>query len=64
MAGPDVIVSGNLNLENIQTAATICAGYTKSKPGAPADIKVKQQQDETILSVKTVKHSKFRHLMI
>lgn len=64
MAGPDVIVSGNLNLENIQTAAMICAGYTKSKPGEIADIKVKQQQDETILSVKTVKCSQFRHLMI
>ena len=64
MAGPDVIVSGNLNLENIQTAAMICAGYTKSKPGEIADIKVKQQQDETILSVKTVKRSEFRHLMI
>lgn len=64
MAGPAVIVSGNLNLENIQTAATICAGYTKSKPGEIADIKVKQKQDETTLRVKTVKHSEFRHLMI
>ncbi len=64
MAGPDVIVSGNLNLENIQTAAMICAGYTKSEPGETANIKVKQQHDETILSVKTIKPLEFRHLMI
>ncbi|MEN8210303.1 MAG: tRNA 4-thiouridine(8) synthase ThiI [Thermodesulfobacteriota bacterium] len=64
MAGPDVIVSGDLNLENIQTAAMICAGYTKSKPGVIANIKVKQKQDETILSVQTVKRSEFKHLMI
>lgn len=63
-AGPDVILSGNLNSENIQAAAMICAGYTKSKPGEKADIRVKQQQGETIIGVKTVKSSQFRHLMI
>ena len=64
MAGPDVILSGNLNPENIQTAAMICAGYTRSKPGESANIRVKQQQDESIIGVKTVKSSQFRPLMI
>ena len=62
--GPDVVLTGSLTPENIQTAATICAGYTKSKPGEEAQIKVLTRNDETIVSVKTVKVLEFKHLMI
>ena len=62
--GPDVVLTGSLTPENIQTAATICAGYTKSKPGEEAQIKVLTRNDATFVSVKTVKVLEFKHLMI
>jgi len=64
IAGPDVILTGDASKKNIETAAIICAGYTKSQPGEPADIKVKKQQDETVISVNTLKSLHFKHLMI
>ncbi|MBC8439591.1 MAG: tRNA 4-thiouridine(8) synthase ThiI [Deltaproteobacteria bacterium] len=62
--GPDVILTGKGNKKNIQTAAMICASYTKSIPGENADIKVIKKNDATILSIKTVKAIEFKELMI
>ncbi|MCP4670371.1 MAG: tRNA 4-thiouridine(8) synthase ThiI [Desulfobacula sp.] len=64
LPGPDVILTGDTSKLNIETAAMILAGYTKSKPGEKADIKVIKQQNETIIYVTTIKSSEFRHLMI
>jgi tRNA U34 2-thiouridine synthase MnmA/TrmU len=62
--GPDVILTGSATPKNIQTAAMICASYTKSIPGDNADIKVIEKEDKTILCVETVKSSEFKKLMI
>ncbi len=64
LPGPDVILTGDTSKLNIETAAMILAGYTKSKPGEKADIKVIKQQNETITCVKTIKSLEFKHLMI
>jgi len=64
LPGPDVILTGDASQQNIETAALILSGYTKSKPGEKASIKVVKQQKETIISVKTIKSQEFKHLMI
>ncbi len=64
MPGPDVVLTGNFTQKNIQTAAMICAAYTKSAPGETADIRVIRKNDETIICVKTIRASEFKKLMI
>jgi len=64
LPGPDVILMGDASQHNIETAAIILAGYTKSQPGENTNIKIIKQQHETIISVKTIKHLEFKHLMI
>ena len=64
MPGPDVILTGNTTQKNIQTAAIICASYTKSNLGETADIKVITKETETTLYVKTIKALEFKKLMI
>jgi len=64
LPGPDVILTGNFTPKNIQTAAMICAAYTKSGLNETADIKIKKNEIEDIISVNTVKASEFRPLMI
>ena len=64
MPGPDVILTGNFTREAIQTAAMICACYTKSAPGENADIRVIRNEAETIMGVKTIQAFEFKHLMI
>ena len=64
MPGPDVILTGDFTQKNIQTAAMACAAYTKSVPGENADIRVTKKEDEYIISVKTIKASTFKKLMI
>jgi len=64
MPGPDVILTGDFTKKNIQTAAMICAAYTKSTPGQSADIRVIQKEGENIINVKTIKASEFKKLMI
>ena len=62
--GPDVILTGKDTKKNIETAAMICASYTKSIPGENADIIVTKKNIETILSVKTIKAIEFKESMI
>jgi tRNA-uridine 2-sulfurtransferase len=64
MAGPDVIITGDASKKNIEIAAMICACYTKSQPGEPTNIKIKKQQNETVIIVNTIKSLNFKHLMI
>ncbi len=62
--GPDVILTGNTSPKNIQTAAMICASYTRSIPGENADIIITKKNHETILSVKTINPMEFKESMI
>lgn len=64
LAGPDVILTGHQTKENIQTAAMICAGYTKAKPGEISEISVTINEQKQIIQVKTVIADTFKHLMI
>ncbi|MBU2629177.1 MAG: tRNA 4-thiouridine(8) synthase ThiI [Proteobacteria bacterium] len=64
MPGPDVILTGNLTLDHIQTAAMICAGYTKSKTGENTQISVTKSKAENILNIKTIKSEEFKPMMI
>lgn len=64
LPGPDVILTGNFSPENIQTAAMLCAAYTKSLPGEAAQIKIKKRKTETTLTVQTVTASEFKHMII
>ena len=64
LPGPDVILTGDTNSQNIETAAMILLTYTKAKPGETTAIKVMKQQNTTIISVKTIAHLSFKHLMI
>jgi tRNA U34 2-thiouridine synthase MnmA/TrmU len=64
MPGPDVILIGSATKKNIQTAAMICASYTKSTLGENTEIKTRTKETESILCVKTVKSIEFKKLMI
>ncbi|MCD4719228.1 MAG: tRNA 4-thiouridine(8) synthase ThiI [Desulfobacula sp.] len=64
MPGPDVILTGSFTPNNIQTAAMICAAYTKSNPGKTADIRILKRKNENIITVKTIKASEFKQLML
>lgn len=64
MPGPDVILIGNITRQNIETAASLCSGYTRSKPGETIEIKVLQKDRQEILQIKTIHASQFKHLMI
>jgi len=62
--GPDVILTGDTSPKNIQTAAMICASYTKSITGENADIMVIKKNNETIISVPTIKAIEFKEAMV
>ncbi len=64
MPGPDVVLTGNLSQANIQTAAVLCASYTKSKPGDTADIRISHKGTDDILTVAAKEPSAFKKLMI
>jgi len=64
LPGPDVILTGNVTRKNIQTAAMICASYTKAVPGENTDIQVVEKNNETTICIKPVDAVAFRDLMI
>lgn len=64
LPGPDVILIGRASRENIETAAMICAAYTRAKPGETTDISVTNQEEQSVVHVRTLDRSAFKHLMI
>ena len=64
IAGPDVILTGHQTQENVQTAAMICASYTKATLGEISEISVIKDEQKQIIQVNTVKADEFKHLMI
>jgi tRNA-specific 2-thiouridylase len=64
MAGPDVILTGISTKQNIQQAAALCAGYTKTKAGDKALIRIITRDNEDSILVKTIAPTKCKHLMI
>ncbi len=64
MAGPDTILIGTISDAHIRTAAQITAGYTKSKPGETAGIKVFEKGKESIIQVPTPAPGVYEDLMI
>jgi len=67
MAGPDVILTGQQTEKNIQTAAMICAAYTKAKPGEISEINITgldtiDKKDR--IRVETVHSDRFKDLII
>ncbi len=64
MAGPDVILTGIKSPEHIETAAGICASYTKAVPGSISEIAVSIAGEKNIIKVTTPRPGDFEHLMI
>ncbi|MCF6245980.1 MAG: tRNA 4-thiouridine(8) synthase ThiI [Desulfobacula sp.] len=64
LPGPDVILTGNFSLKNIQKAAEICSAYTKSNPGDQSLVKVRSRDEESILSIQTPVTKDLKPLMI
>ncbi|OQY51243.1 MAG: tRNA 4-thiouridine(8) synthase ThiI [Desulfobacteraceae bacterium 4572_89] len=64
MPGPDAILMGNFSDSHIETAAGITAGYTKSKPGETAKIKITKKGKESIVLVPCLEPSALKDLMI
>ncbi len=64
MAGPDVILTGTQSLEHIETAAGICAAYTKARPGEISEMAVSKGDEKNIIRIKTLRPADFEHLMI
>ncbi len=64
MAGPDVVLTGNLSQENIQKAAMLCTAYTKSKPGDQAPVKILLNDQIQVIEVETKKADDFKELMV
>jgi len=62
--GPDVILTGADTPKNIETAAMICASYTKTDLSGTADIQVTKKERKTILCVEKKKALEFKVLMI
>ncbi|MCG8568229.1 MAG: tRNA 4-thiouridine(8) synthase ThiI, partial [Desulfobacterales bacterium] len=64
MPGPDVILTGTWTDEDIKTAAMINTAYTKSKPGDEVQVRVIQDDKETLVTVVTRPAADFADLMI
>lgn len=64
LPGPQVILTGAASPENIESAAMICASYTKSPEGEPAPVLIVREGNTLSISVKKEKPEKFKPLMI
>jgi predicted ribosome quality control (RQC) complex YloA/Tae2 family protein len=64
LPGPDVILTGDASQKNIETAAFICAGYTKSPEGATAPIRIMKNGVSSIIMVRKGRPEEFKNLMI
>ncbi|MFA5903164.1 MAG: tRNA 4-thiouridine(8) synthase ThiI [Desulfobacula sp.] len=64
LPGPDVILTGDASRKNIETAALICAGYTKSLGGEMSPIRFTKDGDNGVILVKKGLPGDFKTLMI
>jgi len=62
--GPTTLIPYTDNREAIVLAASICAGYSKSKGATPVDVSIKTPSGQEIIKVRQVPPSDVRHLMI
>ncbi|OGR12422.1 MAG: tRNA 4-thiouridine(8) synthase ThiI [Desulfobacterales bacterium RIFOXYA12_FULL_46_15] len=63
LPGPDVILTGTASPANIETAALICAAYTKS-PEEEAPIRIMENGGSRIITVSKEKIEQFKKFMI
>jgi tRNA U34 2-thiouridine synthase MnmA/TrmU len=64
MSGPDALLFGDIKEEDILLAAQITAGYTKSKPGDTADVRVFEGDKTREVQVITPESGIFHDLLI
>lgn len=62
--GPITLIPHTDNREAIVPAASICAGYSKSKGVAPVDVSIKTPSGQEIIKVQQIPPLDVRHLMI
>jgi tRNA-uridine 2-sulfurtransferase len=62
--GPITLIPHTDNRKTIVTAASICAGYSKSKGTTPVDVSIKTPSGQKIIKVKEIQPLDVRHLMI
>ncbi|MDY6791846.1 MAG: tRNA 4-thiouridine(8) synthase ThiI [Thermodesulfobacteriota bacterium] len=62
--GPITVISQTVNQEAMVTAASICAGYSKSTGAAPVNVSIKTPSGQEIITVDEIPPSDVRHLMI
>jgi tRNA-specific 2-thiouridylase len=64
MAGPDVILTGRHTDKNIQTAAMICASYTRAEKDESSLVNITGNDRQQTLSVQTVQAEQFKDIII
>ena len=64
LPGPDVILTGDASPENMETAALICAAYTKSPEGETTPVHVFKKGFSATVMVKKTGSESYRPLMI
>ncbi len=62
--GPTTLIPHTDNREAIVLAASMCAGYSKSKGATPVDVSIKTPSGQEIIKVKEIPPIDVRHLMI
>lgn len=64
MPGPDLLIPWGTSEALVQKAASICAGYTKTKIGEPAEMEVVSKNGVQILKVPALSPAQSQDLMI
>ncbi len=64
LPGPDALIFGNASEQSLMTAARITAGYTKSKPGESAMVRIFEGDRTRELEVITPESGAFHDLLI
>lgn len=64
LPGPILLIPSGAPSEMVKTAASMCAGYTKTRPGAPADICVRYPGGESVIRVAALDPLTFQEFMI
>jgi len=64
LPGPVLLVPSGASRKMLTKAASICAGYTKTAPGDPAQVRVRYPDEEVIITVKAIKPDSVQDFMI